>query len=269
MTPVDPDTAGRNAELCRAGAEALGASNGPIERNAGPVVCCGTCPSGCEIDAKQAAHVSELPRAAAAGCVVRAGARVERVIVEAGRAVGVRCSTAGGRLRGARPGGRAGRRGDRHARAAAVAGDLQFLRAARARAEDPPGLLGRRSLRAGRARLGGGDAELVRRRVERPRPVPRGHLHAVHLRRALASRVGRRADGEARALRQAGRDRRPPVGSNVGRTRPGRARAAAHHVPARPGGRRGDPLRHRPRRGDPFRGRRHGGLSARRRAGVG
>ncbi len=96
VTAVDPDTAGRNAALCRAGAEALGASNGPIERNAGPVVCCGTCPHGCEIDAKQAAHVSELPRAAAAGCVVRAGAQVEQVIVEAGRAVGVRCDTQAG-----------------------------------------------------------------------------------------------------------------------------------------------------------------------------
>jgi choline dehydrogenase-like flavoprotein len=96
VTPVDPAAAGRNAELCRAGAEALGASNGPIARNAGPVVCCGTCPGGCELDAKQAVHVSELPRAAAAGCVVRAGATVERVIVESGRAAGVVCETNSG-----------------------------------------------------------------------------------------------------------------------------------------------------------------------------
>ena len=91
VAPVDPATAGRNAALCRAGAEALGASNGPIARNAGDVTCCGTCPTGCALDAKQAAHVSELPRAVAAGARVRAGQRVTKVIVEHGRAVGVRC----------------------------------------------------------------------------------------------------------------------------------------------------------------------------------
>jgi choline dehydrogenase-like flavoprotein len=89
VAPVDPATAGRNAELCRLGAESIGASNGPIPRNAGRVACCGTCPTGCAIDAKQAAHVSELPRAVVAGARVRAGVRVERLIVENGRAVGV------------------------------------------------------------------------------------------------------------------------------------------------------------------------------------
>lgn len=90
VAPVDPARAGRNAELCRAGAEAIGAANGPLLRNAGDVVCCGTCPGGCELDAKQAMHVSELPRAVSAGAVVHAGAKVSEVIVEGGRAVGVR-----------------------------------------------------------------------------------------------------------------------------------------------------------------------------------
>jgi choline dehydrogenase-like flavoprotein len=96
VTPVDPAGAGRNAELCRRGAEAIGASNGPIGRNAGPVVCCGTCPSGCELDAKQAVHVSELPRAVAAGARIRSGVRAERVIVAHGRAIGVICRLPGG-----------------------------------------------------------------------------------------------------------------------------------------------------------------------------
>ena len=91
VTPVDPERAGRNAELCRAGAEAIGASNGPISRNAGDVVCCGTCPSGCQLDAKQAAHVSELPRAVAAGARVRSNARANQVTVRGGAATGVRC----------------------------------------------------------------------------------------------------------------------------------------------------------------------------------
>jgi len=96
VQPVDPATAGRNAELVRAGAEAIGASNGPLSRNAGPVTCCGSCPLGCAIDAKRAMHVSELPQAVAAGARVRAGARVDRVLVESGRAAGVACTTARG-----------------------------------------------------------------------------------------------------------------------------------------------------------------------------
>jgi choline dehydrogenase-like flavoprotein len=90
VAPVDPATAGRNAELCRAGAEAIGASNGPLSRNAGDVVCCGTCPTGCALDAKTAMHVSELPRACAAGAVVHPGVLVTEVLVSRGRAVGVR-----------------------------------------------------------------------------------------------------------------------------------------------------------------------------------
>jgi choline dehydrogenase-like flavoprotein len=42
-------------------------------------------------------HVSELPRAAAAGARIRAGARVEKVIVRSGRAAGVAASRADGR----------------------------------------------------------------------------------------------------------------------------------------------------------------------------
>ena len=97
VQPIDPAKAGRNAELCRIGAEAIGASNGPISRNADGVVCCGTCPSGCSIDAKQATHVSELPRAVAAGCRIRAGAAAREVTVTAGTASGVRCVTQAGR----------------------------------------------------------------------------------------------------------------------------------------------------------------------------
>lgn len=91
VTAVDPATAGRNAALCRAGAEAIGASNGPIMRNAPPLSCCGTCPTGCAIDAKRAMHVGELPHAVAAGARVRANAEVTRVLLQGGRAAGVAC----------------------------------------------------------------------------------------------------------------------------------------------------------------------------------
>jgi choline dehydrogenase-like flavoprotein len=89
VSPVDPQRCGRNAALCRAGAEALGWRNGPLPRNAPGVTCCSSCPTGCAIDAKRAMHVSELPRAVAAGARVCAETTVERVLVERGRAVGV------------------------------------------------------------------------------------------------------------------------------------------------------------------------------------
>jgi choline dehydrogenase-like flavoprotein len=82
---------GRNGQLCMEGAASLGASGGPISRNAGACVQCSSCPLGCELDAKRAAHVSYLPRAVAAGARVRAGVRALRVLTENGRAVGLAC----------------------------------------------------------------------------------------------------------------------------------------------------------------------------------
>jgi choline dehydrogenase-like flavoprotein len=89
VTLVDPRHCGRNAALCRAGADALGWNNGPLPRNASGVTRCSSCPVGCPTDAKLAMHVSELPRALAAGARVCADTTVERVLVEHGRAVGV------------------------------------------------------------------------------------------------------------------------------------------------------------------------------------
>jgi choline dehydrogenase-like flavoprotein len=91
VTPVVSGAVGRNAELCRIGAEAIGASNHGLARNARDVTCCHSCPTGCAIDAKMAMHVSELPRAVAAGARIRSGQRVSEVIVKSGRAAGVRC----------------------------------------------------------------------------------------------------------------------------------------------------------------------------------
>ncbi len=91
VTPLDLETLGRNGQLCAEGAAALGASGGPISRNAGRCVQCSSCPLGCRIDAKRATHVSYLPRAVAAGARVRAGVRVQRVITEDERATGLAC----------------------------------------------------------------------------------------------------------------------------------------------------------------------------------
>ncbi len=91
VTPLDPERMGRNGQLAMEGAASLGASGGPISRNAGNCVQCSSCPYGCQIDAKRGMHVSYLPRAVAAGARVRAGVEARRVVVEDGRAIGVSC----------------------------------------------------------------------------------------------------------------------------------------------------------------------------------
>lgn len=88
---VDPERMGRNGQLLREGAEALGVSHGPLRRNAGDCVQCSSCPTGCRLDAKRAMHVSYLPRAVAAGARVRAGVEARRVLFDGGRATGLEC----------------------------------------------------------------------------------------------------------------------------------------------------------------------------------
>ena len=88
---LDPERMGRNGQLAMAGAAALGASGGPISRNAGNCVQCSSCPFGCAIDAKRGMHVSYLPRAVAAGARLRSRVEARRVLIEDGRAVGVEC----------------------------------------------------------------------------------------------------------------------------------------------------------------------------------
>jgi choline dehydrogenase-like flavoprotein len=91
VTPLDPERMGRNGQLAMEGAAAIGASGGPISRNAGNCVQCSSCPFGCAIDAKRGMHVSYLPRAVAAGARVRANVEARRILVEDGRAAGVEC----------------------------------------------------------------------------------------------------------------------------------------------------------------------------------
>ncbi len=91
VTPVDVERMGRNGQLVMEGAAAIGASGGPISRNAGRCVGCSSCPEGCRLDAKRAMHVSYLPRAVAAGARVRAGVEAFDLIREDGRVCGVRC----------------------------------------------------------------------------------------------------------------------------------------------------------------------------------
>ena len=172
MTPLDPERMGRNGQLAMEGAQAIGASGGPISRNAGSCVQCSSCPFGCEIDAKRGMHVSYLPRAVAAGARIRAGVEA-RPGPGRGRARGRGALRRRRRrerqrppppLHGPRP-----PRGDRRRRRPRHAGAAAALRPrrppGRPQPPHPPRLLGRRPLRGGGARLGGRDAELLRRRV--------------------------------------------------------------------------------------------------------
>jgi choline dehydrogenase-like flavoprotein len=91
VQPVDPERMGRNGQLLRDGAEALGVRHEPLSRNAGRCYQCSSCPAGCRLDAKQAMHVSYLPRAVAASARVRAQTDVRRIAFEGRHAAGLDC----------------------------------------------------------------------------------------------------------------------------------------------------------------------------------
>ena len=229
---VDPQRMGRNGQVLREGAEAMGVEHSPLHRNAGGCHQCSSCPQGCRLDAKRAMHVTYLPRAVTAGARVRAGVEATEIIFERGRAAGVRCRAgvaAPGRSgtpvrRPRSPGGGARRRGLRHARAAAAFGLQLAQRPARAQPPHPAGRLGGRELRRAGSRLGGRDAELRRRRVGITGDHARGDVHPAGVRRPLAARGRPRAPAAAAGAREPGLNRGPgrrPVGG------PGTAGAAA------------------------------------------
>jgi choline dehydrogenase-like flavoprotein len=89
VRPVPWELLGPNGMAAHRGATALGLSGGPLLRNIRDCHGCGQCAFGCPTNAKQAMHVSYLPRAERAGARVFARCRVDRVRIEDGRATGV------------------------------------------------------------------------------------------------------------------------------------------------------------------------------------
>ncbi len=89
VAEVTPELAGLNAAVARRGAERLGWSHGYLRRNAKGCVGSGVCAFGCPTGAKQHTAITYLPRARAAGARILTGADVRRVLIRAGRAVGV------------------------------------------------------------------------------------------------------------------------------------------------------------------------------------
>ncbi|HEV3472539.1 MAG TPA: GMC family oxidoreductase [Actinomycetota bacterium] len=80
---------GSNGAAAHAGAVAMGYSGGPLPRNIGDCHGCGQCIFGCPTNAKQAMHVSYLPRAQRAGATIYSCVRVDRIVTDEGAARGV------------------------------------------------------------------------------------------------------------------------------------------------------------------------------------
>ncbi len=89
VRPVPWELLGPNGFVAHRGAVELGYSGGPLLRNIADCHGCGQCAFGCPTDAKQAMHVSYLPRAQRAGVRIYSRCRVERVLLDDGRASGV------------------------------------------------------------------------------------------------------------------------------------------------------------------------------------
>ncbi len=94
--PTESAIAGAKNLLLARGAEATGAAHRPIRRNTDGCVGAGRCLQGCPHGAKLSMDRSLLPDAVARGARIFAGVRALRVLIERGRAIGVRGVTAAG-----------------------------------------------------------------------------------------------------------------------------------------------------------------------------
>ncbi len=99
VAPSSPEAIGRVGGIIARGCDALGWSHHPLARNAPGCDGQGLCCFGCPTDAKRSTNVSYVPAALSAGAMLVTGAKVDRVRLEGGRAVGVEAvSPSGARL---------------------------------------------------------------------------------------------------------------------------------------------------------------------------
>ena len=87
VVEVPPELAGRNADLVRRGAAALGLSGGYLRRNVRGCVGSGVCAYGCPPGAKQHVGATYVPKAVAAGAELLTGVRIRRIRTGRGGAV--------------------------------------------------------------------------------------------------------------------------------------------------------------------------------------
>ncbi len=97
IAPTDDRVAGPKNLLLGRGAEALGAAHRPIRRNVRGCVGEGRCLQGCPHGHKLSMDRTLLPDAVASGARILAGMRVDRVLLDRGRARAVAGVTASGR----------------------------------------------------------------------------------------------------------------------------------------------------------------------------
>jgi choline dehydrogenase-like flavoprotein len=89
VAPAERQVIGPIGDLMARGCDALGWSHAPVRRNAPGCDGSGFCDFGCRTDARRGTNISYIPPALQSGAVLLTGLRVERVLLEGGRAVGV------------------------------------------------------------------------------------------------------------------------------------------------------------------------------------
>ena len=89
VQPADRRIAGPIADAMARGCSALGWSHVAIRRNAPGCDGSGFCDFGCRTDARRGTNLAYIPPALEKGALLLSGLRADRVVVEAGRAVGV------------------------------------------------------------------------------------------------------------------------------------------------------------------------------------
>jgi choline dehydrogenase-like flavoprotein len=96
---AEPRQVGKVGEVIARGCDALGYKHLPLRRNAPECDGKGVCVFGCPTEAKRSTNVSYVPLALKAGAHLFSGARVERIVTDGGRAVGVVARAVGGAAR--------------------------------------------------------------------------------------------------------------------------------------------------------------------------
>jgi choline dehydrogenase-like flavoprotein len=97
VTPATREQYGPIGGFMARGCDALGWSHVPLRRNARDCDGQGFCDFGCRTDARRGTNLSYVPAALEKGAMVLTGARVEKVLVENGRAVGVLATARNGK----------------------------------------------------------------------------------------------------------------------------------------------------------------------------
>lgn len=87
--PTRPEVSGKNNDLVVRGVQALGLDGGYLQRATPGCVGCGVCYFGCPSGGKASVNTNLLGEAAANGATIQADAKIDTVLLEGDRAVGV------------------------------------------------------------------------------------------------------------------------------------------------------------------------------------